>query len=203
MRHQKLRPKNNTLLVVTALHCYDIRILRIIVATQNESKIDIVTAVCNELFSDLAVEVSGKDIPSGVAEAPHDAEIYQGALNRALSCTRFSPDFSVGIESGLATRNDGLYEETWAIIIDSSKRQYSAYSSGLPLPHRVTERMKVMTHDKVMEELDSEFMLPQNNRNTWSRYTGGVLERNISLYEALRNAFVQTLLNEKNLYYRG
>jgi hypothetical protein len=51
-----------------------------------------------------------------------------------------------------------------------------------------------------MAHFDKEFNLPDDNRDTWSRYTGGNMSRQVSLEESLRNALIQAAQSERNLY---
>jgi len=94
-----------------------------------------------------------------------------------------------------------MFEEAWAIVISSNKTKYIGYSSGLLLPAVVTDRMKKgEKHNEIMAYFDKEFNLPNDNRDTWSRYTDGNISRQVSLEEALRNALIQIGISEKNLY---
>lgn len=79
--------------------------------------------------------------------------------------------------------------------------QHVGYSSGLLLPEVVTRRMNNgEIHNEIMADFDKKFDLPEDNRDTWSRYTGGFISRQISLEEALRNALIQCVPMERNLY---
>lgn len=139
---------------------------------------------------------------SKVPEAPHDEETYEGAVNRATECMAVGNfDFYVGIESGIVERYGNFFEEAWAVIISKDKKRLIGYSSGLMLPGMVVQRMNDgEKHNEIMADLDKKFNLPDDNRDTWSRYTGGNISRQISLEEALRNALIQTSQGERNLY---
>lgn len=174
--------------------------MKILVGTQNRAKLDAVNTVFTDLYGDSTPTVYGASVASGVAEAPHGEDTYIGARNRAVACMEHFPDLAIGIESGLVWRCGVFFEETWVVMIGVDAKEYVAYSSGLPLPQVVIDRMKRDSHDKVMEQLDKELHLPPDNRNTWSRYTSGRLQRDTSIYEAIRNAAVQLPIDKRSLY---
>lgn len=176
--------------------------MNIIIGTKNKNKVATVEAVFSDLLEGTP-KAEAHDAQSGVPEAPHDQETYLGALNRALACVDHGDtDYYVGIESGLVERYGHMFEEAWAVIIHQDK-QFIGYSSGLLLPDVVTRRMKRgELHNKVMEQIDRELDLPDDNRDTWSRYTGGKMLRTVSIEEAVRNALIQTLSTSASLYLR-
>lgn len=177
--------------------------MNISIGTKNQKKVSSVTNIFTEIFDTTEIKVASHDVDSGVPSAPHDEETYAGALNRALACTELdtSADYCVGIESGLVMRYGIMFEEAWAVVISKDNQKFIGYSSGLMLPSVVAERMQNgEAHDKIMADYDKLFDLPDDNRDTWSRYTGGNISRQISLDEALRNAIIQLKPSENNLY---
>lgn len=69
------------------------------------------------------------------------------------------------------------------------------------LPETVVDRMQGgEKHNEIMASIDRQFNLPDDNRDTWSRYTGGNISRQVSLEEALRNSLIQLVPSERNLY---
>jgi len=176
--------------------------MRVIVGTNNQKKIEVVRAVCEDWLK-TELEVEGYQAESQVPEAPHDEDTYRGALNRALDCRQSNEgDYFIGIESGLVERYGNFFEEAWAVVIHGDKR-YVGYSSGLFLPKVVTDRMaEGVPHNKIMEQIDDELQLPPDNRDTWSRYSGKQIMRSISLEEAVRNAFLQSIPVKNSLYFK-
>lgn len=176
--------------------------MKIIVGTKNQNKVHVVEKVFQDFFADSQIEVASHDVQSKVPEAPHDNETYEGALNRALECYGGGGfDYYVGLESGLVERYGHYFEEAWAVVILTDGKKQIGYSSGLLLPSVVAERMRAgEKHNDIMDYFDKKFNLPDDNRDTWSRYTGGYLSRRISLEESLRNALVQGVSSERNLY---
>lgn len=176
--------------------------MKIIVGTKNQKKLAAVRAVFLEVLKPSSLEVDSFDAKSLVPDAPHNEDTYRGALNRAKECAeKFEVDYCVGIESGLVERYGNYFEEAWAVVISADGSSCIGYSSGLLLPKVVVDRMKKgEKHNKIMEHYDKLYDLPEDNRDTWSRYTGGNMTRQLSLDEALRNAIVQMAPSDRNLY---
>lgn len=176
--------------------------MKIIVGTKNPKKISVVASIFIDVLSNNDIEVVGHDAASGVPEAPHDKQTYDGARNRARECQDLGgADYYIGIESGLVERYGHMFEEAWAVVVDNDGLERVGYSSGLMLPKVVTDRMQSgEMHNHIMADFDKEFNLPDDNRDTWSRYTGGNISRQVSLEESLRNALIQIVHSEQNLY---
>lgn len=176
--------------------------MKIIIGTKNQKKIDVVKSVFEEIFNLSDLEVVAHNADSLVPEAPHDQETYDGATNRATECVSIgAADYYVGIESGLVIRYGNFFEEAWAVVISKDGKKQIGYSSGLLLPAIVAKRMNNgEMHNNIMAEFDKLFDLPDDNRDTWSRYTGGYISRQVSLEESLRNALIQSVPTERNLY---
>lgn len=177
--------------------------MKIIVGTKNQKKIDVALRVFESVLNVDNAVVEGRDAQSGVPEVPHDQETYQGAYNRATECYKQSDaDYYIGLESGLVERYGNMFEEAWATVISHDGTEYVGYSSGLMLPKAVTDRMNAgEMHNEIMAYFDKEFNSPDDNRDTWSRYTGGNISRQVSLEEAIRNAVIQIPHSEHNLYH--
>lgn len=176
--------------------------MKIIVGTNNQKKIEVTLNVFKSVLGAEEIVVEGRDAQSGVPEAPHGQETYQGARNRASECYREGgADYYIGIESGLVERYGNMFEEAWAVVISADGVERVGYSSGLMLPKTVVDRMNIgEKHNEIMAYFDKAFNLPDDNRDTWSRYTGGSISRQISLEESLRNALIQLSKSERNLY---
>lgn len=176
--------------------------MKIIVGTKNQKKVSAVKTVFLEVLKPGSLEVGSYDAQSLVPDAPHNEDTYRGALNRARECAeKLEADYYIGIESGLVERYGNYFEEAWAVVISADGGSCIGYSSGLLLPRVVVDRMKKgEKHNKIMEHYDKLFDLPEDNRDTWSRYTGGAMTRQLSLDEALRNAVVQITPSDRSLY---
>ncbi len=176
--------------------------MKVIIGTKNQKKIDTVKSVFKEIFEISDIEVISHNANSLVPEAPHDQETYDGARNRAIECSKLEPaDYYVGIESGLVERYGNYFEEAWAVVISKEGVEQLGYSSGLMLPQVVADRMRSgEEHNRIMADFDKKLNSPDDNRDTWSRYTGGYISRQVSLEEALRNALIQGVVTEHSLY---
>ena len=148
-----------------------------------------------------AVEVVGYSSKSMVPDTPYDKQTFDGARNRALGCKSTQKgDYFIGLESGLVERYGQLYEEAWVCILMADEKEFYGYSSGLKLPNFVLEKMDKMKmeHSDAMTMIEEEFGKIPND--TWGTYSGGVLIREVSLEEALRNALIQSLPHKDSLY---
>lgn len=176
--------------------------MKIVIGTKNQKKIEVVRSIFEQVLKPHELEVLAHDAASGVPEAPIGNETFKGAHNRAHECRALGgAQYYVGIESGLVERYGNYFEEAWAVILPHDGVPLIGYSSGLLLPAAVTDRMKNgEKHNDIMAYYDKLFQLPDDNRDTWSRYTGGTISRTVSLEEALRNALIQTAGSERNLY---
>jgi len=177
--------------------------MKIIVGSASQRKIDTVKKVFNEIVKSADLCVAGFAAKSGVPETPYDRQTFDGAKNRATEARQASPevDFSIGLESGLAERYGHIYEEAWSCLIAKDGKEYFGYSSGLKVPDYVLKKMNDLNieHCMAMEIIEKEFGNLPND--TWGNYSGGLIIRETSLEESLRNALIQTLPHEKSFYH--
>lgn len=79
---------------------------KIVVASKNPVKINATLSAFQKMFPAETFEIEGMSVPSGVSAQPkNDAEIFQGAWNRANNASEaiHDSDFWVGIEGGIDT----------------------------------------------------------------------------------------------------
>jgi len=175
--------------------------MQIIIGTLDERKIKSLKKIITEIIREKSMTVRGYKAASGVPETPWNEQTYFGARNRAIACQQEYPpaEYSIGLENGLVERYGHVFEETWCCIINQDRKECYGYSSGLPVPTSILKRMtnEKLEHNQVMK-------LIQQNKNavndTWGTYSGNMILREISLEEAIRNAFVQLFPNEGSLY---
>ena len=86
-------------------------------------------------------------------------------------------------------------------MITNKGKEYFGYSSGLKVPDYILKRMGdlKMEHCLAMEIIEKEFGNLPND--TWGTYSGGLIIREVSLEESIRNALIQTLPHEKSFYH--
>lgn len=175
--------------------------MKIVVGSKNQRKIYTVKKVFSEILKTRKFEVAGCDVSSGVPETPYGKEIFDGARNRARGCleSEKGADYYIGLESGLVERYGDIYEEAWSCVIANEGKEFAGYSSGLKLPDYVKARMKEtdLEHCDVMTVIEKERGL---ENDTWATYSGGSIQRAVSLEEALRNALLQAGINGRGLY---
>jgi inosine/xanthosine triphosphatase len=168
----------------------------VIVGSLSERKISQVREIFEERLP--SVSVMGVEADSGFSDSPTGGDTYLGAKNRALFAAEQikASDWAVGIESGLIERCGSLYEETWCVIVHENEL-FSAYSSGLAVPKIIVERMQKEEHWQIMDSLEQELNLPHD---TWANYTGGLIQRHVSIREAIRNCAYNCLPLPNSLY---
>lgn len=91
-----------------------------IVASTNPVKLEGARLGLERMFPQEAWTVSGRDLPSGVADQPmSDAETLQGALNRARQARAAEPQAQLwlGIEGGIEPVGDVLRCFAWVQVL--------------------------------------------------------------------------------------
>lgn len=158
--------------------------------------------IVRQFFGDSDNAVEGYAADSGVPETPFDRETFDGACSRARHAQSAVPhaDYYIGLESGLVERYGHVYEEAWCAVIRKDGDEFFGYSSGLKVPDNVLKKMDALgkSHSDVMTILEEEHGKLSND--TWGSYSGGVVVREISLEESLRNALVQITAPKESFY---
>lgn len=176
--------------------------MNVVIGSASKRKIATAEKVIRPFFVGQEVSVEGVAARSGVPETPWDKETFDGALARARGARVAAPgaEWHLGVESGLVERYGHIFEEAWCCAISADGREYFGYSSGLKVPDVVLQRMDELDrpHNEIMKLLEEEHGLI--DRETWGNYSGGALVREVSLEEAIRNAFIQAVAPEKSLY---
>ncbi len=115
--------------------------LKVIVASQNPIKVDCTKKAFLKTFQNQTLEIVGESLPSGVSDQPmSDEETFEGAQNRAENARDRFPnaDYWVGIEGGLASRNNELHAFAWVYILAKSKTGYSRTATFV-LPEAISK----------------------------------------------------------------
>lgn len=175
--------------------------VHIAIGTRNQLKLLVIEKVFGSILKTQEITVEGMDCESDVPATPQGEETKTGATNRALFCQDHSvADYYIGIESGLVSRYDDIYEEAWACIIDNSGSLYFGYSSGLKLPPIIQKTMQEYSipHSEAMRKLQAKHGLVAGD--TWGNYTENTLSRSSSILEATRNALIQIEAPSKSLF---
>lgn len=176
--------------------------MKFVIGSVSERKIDVAEKVILELFPGLDSKVDGYAAASGVPDTPYGKQTFDGARNRASGAKKNVPaaDYWIGMESGLIERYGHVYEEAWCAVITKEGKEFFGYSSGLKVPDYVLKKMNELDkeHSDVMTILEKEHGKLPND--TWGSYSGGMIAREISLEEAVRNALIQVIAPEESFY---
>lgn len=112
-----------------------------------------------------------------------------GQKNRAVSLIDDIGDLFVGIESGLITRENILFEECWCVMVDRNKNEWVGISSSIKVPDVIINDMNNgISHVESINNLADKLNL--SNKDTWGVYSKGSLSRLAGLFEASRNALL-------------
>ena len=178
-------------------------LMKIIIGTKSERKVDSIKKILNEFIKKDKIEIIPFDANSNVSETPWDKETYKGSRNRALDCKANinDADYWIGIESGLAKRYGNIYEEAWCCIIGKEGKEYFGYSSGLKVPDFILKKMEEhqTPHYLIFSKLNKHHNKDINS-DTWGQYSGNMVLRQVSIDEAIRNTAIQVFTSENSYY---
>lgn len=106
------------------------------VGSHNPVKIAATRAGFAAVWPEVALEVIGVDVPSGVSDQPMDnAESIRGARNRATRALQDAQaDYGIGIESGLEQIEGIWFSTGWIAIVDREGREGLSSSLLRPVP---------------------------------------------------------------------
>ena len=117
--------------------------LKIIIASQNPSKIEAVRLGFTQFFKGVQLELQGVSANSGVSDQPmDDQETFQGALNRSLDIQERFPDvdYWVSLEGGIDTRYNQMEAFAWIIIRQKNNNTHGvARTASFSLPPRIQQ----------------------------------------------------------------
>ena len=176
--------------------------MKFVIGSTSKRKIDTAEKVIRQLFADGDMTVEGFSAKSQMPDTPYDKQTFDGAKNRAVDSKANVADveYYIGLESGLIERYGHIFEEAWAAVVSADGREYFGYSSGLKVPDHILRKMNdlKMEHSDAMTIIEEEFGKLPND--TWGTYSGGMVLREVSLEEALRNAIIQIVAPDRSFY---
>ena len=165
--------------------------MNIFLGSASSIKINAIEEVLS-IYTNTSYILNGKEVLSNVPNTPFNDQTYLGAENRAKAILNLyfeSGDLFVGLESGIMERQSFLFEECWCCILDKNNNKFISYSSGFPLPDKISKRMsKGEAHMDIINEYRS--LMEVEKKDTWAVYTNQRLSRTESFKEAFRNAFL-------------
>lgn len=183
--------------------------LVVAVGSTRRPKLDAVREVCSQIrhrFSpDVAVEVRGFDVPSGVRHTPLTREdTMSGARQRAealIALARQNNEawsYFVGLEGGLDVVSIGgqrqVLLQNWAYVADASGKGSFGQSGGIALPEVLV--VKVVDQGVELSEAIDAFAGVRGIRDgqgAWGVLTGGLITRQQAFCTALIAAFAPFL----------
>lgn len=160
-------------------------VMKIHISTKNQKKIELVKDIFTEKFPNEQIEVYNSNESSEVPDTPWDKQTYQGAKNRVKNAIKNNPgyDFYTGLETGLTTRYDELFEEAWCFISKNGIDGVLGYGSGYLIDKntKTNVQLDTKTNTKILEVYDI-------NQEKYVMYSGSTFIREISLRNAITSA---------------
>lgn len=118
--------------------------MKIVVGSNNPSKLQAVQLAFAAFFPDKKLEVAGLSTESGVANQPLDqATTLTGAKNRAVRALEASPDaeYGIGIEGGMQQINDTWFSGNFAVVATRSGKVGYGLGPQITVSDTVMERI--------------------------------------------------------------
>ena len=134
--------------------------MKIIIATENNGKIEGAKQAFAEYFKEF--EIEGIKANSDVSEEPVNDEIYIGASNRIKNVKKIAEsqgkeaDFYVSVESGITNKLGEWTILNIAVIEDKNGRKSWGTSAGFPVPQKYVEEIIKTDLGKVMDKIFNE-----------------------------------------------
>lgn len=172
--------------------------MRIIVGSTNPVKVGAVEEAFKRYWPEC--EVVGVEVSSGVSSQPmSEEETINGAINRAKASIG-SHDFGIGIEGGVCTIQDKMFECAWACVVAKSQIKNSPilksgkqeYMEGLggglyfELPSKIAKQIKAGGELGPIMEEQMKFDV-KRTKGAIGVFTKGQLDR--------KSAYVQIVLS--------
>lgn len=114
---------------------------KVIIASKNPVKIEACKLGFQSMFPDQVFNYEGVSVESGVSDQPlSEKETFEGAVNRTINAQNLKPeaDFWVGMEGGIAQKDEKMKAFAWIVIQGKSKRGQSC-TATFELPAKVVE----------------------------------------------------------------
>ena len=167
--------------------------MKVIIATQNEGKIEGAKRAFSKYFKNL--EIIGIPVPSDVSEQPLNEEILQGAENRIHNLKKYCSDNNItadlflAIESGITNQLGAWFITNIAVISDNHSFVSFGTSPSFPVPEKFVNEIIQSNLNKFMCKLFNKEINLHNKKGGIELLTHGKLNR-IDLTE---QAFIMAL----------
>lgn len=118
--------------------------MKIAVGSKNPVKIACVKEAFEKVFPDIAWEVEGVDVASGVPDQPmSDIESITGAQNRAQGARdALGADYGVGLEGGLQEIENNWFDSGWIVIVDAAGNEGMGSTIRMLTPEKMMEMIR-------------------------------------------------------------
>ncbi|MDO8664829.1 MAG: inosine/xanthosine triphosphatase [Candidatus Liptonbacteria bacterium] len=166
---------------------------KIVIASKNPAKINATLNGFQKMFPAETFEIESVSVPSGVSDQPkNDAEIFQGAWNRANNASEAIPeaDFWAGIEGGVEEKNNDMEAFAWIIIKGKNGKFGKGRTGTFFLPPKVAELIR---QGNELGEADDIVFKKKNSKQENGAVgilTGDVLDRTKYYAEAVVMALI-------------
>lgn len=135
--------------------------MKLIIATQNQGKIEGAKKAFERFFED--IEIVGISAESEVGEQPVNIETYLGAKNRVKNLKKhclqngIKADLFLAVESGIANVL-GEWMITNIAVIEDSSNKFSSFgtSPSFPVPHKLVNEIIHTDLSRVMNKVFDE-----------------------------------------------
>src|SRR5690625_2131339 len=113
--------------------------MKITIGSKNPTKIKAV----QDVFK--TAEITSLDVLSGVSSQPFsDEETRAGAINRAKSCAKSTPNATgIGLEGGVMYMDDQLFLCNWGALVTPDQKVYTASGARILLPDDIEKQLKL------------------------------------------------------------
>jgi len=163
--------------------------LRIVVGSTNPVKVGAVAEAFRKYWSEC--EVVGIGVRSGVGEQPmSELETMRGARNRAMRCIR-NADYGVGLEGGVCTIENKMFECAWVAIIDKDGKLGLAGGLYFELPANIAEEIRKGGElGPLMDKLTGKSNVKQG-AGAIGIFTKGELDRKAAYVQIVLSALIK------------
>jgi inosine/xanthosine triphosphatase len=176
--------------------------IQIAIGSQNQAKNRAVQAAFERAFPEAAIEASGFDVESGIANQPTtNEESVEGAINRAKGALAqlATARFGVGLEGNTVTIADRMYLLGWVAIVERDTGAIGiGHSSGVELPDHLRRGIENGQELGPMTQalLDDTDNIVRHTQGTGGILTGGLYTREQEFIDATTVALARFIRPE-------
>jgi inosine/xanthosine triphosphatase len=181
-----------------------VKMVKVLVGSQNPVKVDAVKEAFSKFFED--TEVMAVKVDSKVSNQPKNDEVFEGAKNRALELKRINEkeklgaEFFVGMEGGITEMPPRWFNFNGTCILDEKGRTGYGTSPLFELPKDVIKQLlNGRELGDVMDEIFKDHNCKQKG-GAIGHFTKGEIKRKNLCIDSLVIALIPFL--NKELYFK-